>query len=111
MINWIVIVVLVVIALFLLKMNRLRHKFWIILIVLLALFFYVTITLVHTANKFDLSNTEGMFSAGKVYLGWLGNGFQNLKVLTGKAIGMDWASTNGSFLNKTKSEKNKTISK
>ncbi len=110
MINWIIIIVLVLIAFFLLKINRIRHKFWILLIIFLALFFYITITVVHTTNQFDFSNTKGIFNAGKVYLGWLGNGFQNLKALAGNVIGMDWDSTNGSFSNKP-AEKDKTTNK
>ena len=38
MISWIVIIVLLVIAFFVLKFNHLKHRFWLIMIILFALF-------------------------------------------------------------------------
>ncbi len=61
--------------------------------------------LVTEKNSLDLTTSEGFFNAVKVYTGWLGNGFQNLKSLTGRAIGMDWKSTNGTFIGKSKSKR------
>ena len=107
MISWVIIAILVVFALFALKVNKMRHGIWIIVIILLVLFLYVSVTLIYSNNKVELNTSEGIFQAGKVYLGWLGNGFQNLKVIMGNVIKMDWASTNGSFFNKTEIEAEK----
>ena len=107
MISWIVIVVLLVIAFFVLRFNHLKHRFWLIMLVLFALFLYTTISIVNNANNFDLTTASGFFDASKVYLGWLGSGFQNLKVLSGNAVKMDWTKTNGSFLDKKDTTKNK----
>jgi hypothetical protein len=98
MITITIIAVLIVVAVVLIKMNHFRHKMTIIAVLVFALFLYSTVTIVHKANEFDLTTTEGVFDALKVYLGWLGNGFGNLKTLTGNAIKMDWSSTNGTFL-------------
>ena len=94
MINWIVLVVLIVVGIFAIKLNHLKHRFFIIILILLALFISTIITLLHDENDFDFKSADGIIKAGKVYLGWLGNGFHNVKLLSGKAIEMDWTSTN-----------------
>ena len=69
---------------------------------LLALFLYISINVVYDKYKIELNSVEGVFTAAKIYTGWLANSFQNLKVLTGNAMKMDWTKTNASFFNKTK---------
>lgn len=97
MISLAVVVILLVVGVFAIKMNHLKHRFFIIMLVLLALFLYTTIYVVNSKNNLEITSVDGAFNAGKVYLGWLANGFGNLKDLTGRAIGMDWTSTNKSF--------------
>lgn len=98
MISWIVIVILVVVGIFAIKMNHLRHRVFIIILVLLALFLYSSMALVSSRNDLGFDSSEGIMTALKVYTGWLANGFQNLKVVAGNAIKMDWSSTNGTFV-------------
>jgi len=97
MISWIIVVVLLVIGIFAIRMNHFRHKIFIVGLLLFALFLYGSLVVVSSLNDFDLKTSEGIMDAGKLYFGWLGNGFKNLKTITGNAIGMDWTSTNGSF--------------
>lgn len=101
MISLIIIIVLVLVAIVLLKTNHFRHRMWIFLLILLTLFLYVSLTLVKNQNDLSFNSTEGVFNSIKVYIGWLANGFQNLKSITGNAIGMDWTSTDKTFFNKT----------
>ena len=101
MISWVVIAVLIVLAFIILKTNHFKHRTWVILLVLLALFLYISISLVNTKHDLNVSSTEGFFNSVKVYSGWLANGFQNLKTITGNAIKMDWASADKTFFNKT----------
>jgi hypothetical protein len=108
MISWIVIIVLVIVGVMAIKLNHLKHRFFIILLVLLALFLYTSMSMVSNENTLDLKSSEGVFSAVKVYLGWLAHGFDNLRSLTGKAIGMDWTSTNGTFFDAEKNSKEDT---
>ncbi len=82
-------------------MSSARHKIGLIVFALIILFLYVTSWVVLTKNNLDFNSTEGFADAAKVYLGFLGNGFQNLKALAGRAIDMDWTSTNGTLFNKT----------
>jgi len=107
MISWIVIVILVLVGIFAIKMNHLRHRIFIILLVLFALFLYLSITLITVQNELDLSSTKGFLNGIKVYGGWVAHSFTNLKALTGDAIGMDWTSTNASFFDSSKDEKDK----
>lgn len=102
MISWVVIVILVGAAIIALKMNRLRHKIWIILLIFVALFLYVSMAIVYKENQLEFNSVEGILRSAKVYVGWLGNSFQNLKTVVGNAIKMDWTSSkNISFFNKT----------
>ena len=96
-IHWIVIVILVVIGLMVIKMSDIKHRFFILLLIFLALFLYTSMLFISQKNNLDLSTSEGVFQAIKVYMGWLANGFHNVKSLVGKAIDMDWKSTNSSF--------------
>src|SRR3989344_221117 len=97
MISWIVIAIPVMVGIIAIKLNHLRHRFFIIILILLALFLYTSAALVTEKNNLDLKSTEGIFNAFKVYSGWLANGFENLKEVTGKIIKMDWTSTDGKF--------------
>ncbi len=101
MISWIVIVILVIVGIFAIKMNHLRHRIFIILLILLALFLYTSIAVITNQNNLEINNVEGVFQLTKVYTGWLANGFENLKTMTGNIIKMDWTSTNASFFDKT----------
>lgn len=102
MIFWIIVAIVLIGGFVLIKLSSTKSQIKLIFVVLLALFLFGTILVVYAKNKFELTSYGGFLDAGKVYLGWLGNGFQNLKSLAGKAIGMDWESTNGTFFNKTK---------
>lgn len=95
MINWIIIVILVIVAVFAMKMNHLKHRAFILVIIVLALFFYASVTYIASRNNLTMDNYDGFIRTMKVYGGWLGNGFQNVKVLTGNAVKMDWTSVNG----------------
>jgi hypothetical protein len=109
MISWLIIIGLVIAAVFALKMNHLRHRVWIILIIMLALFLYATMALVYRQNEIKLNTAEDFIHASRIYLGWLGHSFDNLKLLTGNAVRMDWTSANSTLLSKNP-EQNKKIS-
>ena len=102
MTSWIVILILIIVGIFAIRLNHIKHRFIIILLVLLALFLYSSINLVSTKNSLELNNVDGIFSAVKVYTGWLANGFYNLKEISGKAISLDWSNSNASFIENKK---------
>lgn len=107
MISWIVVLILIVTGIFAIKLNHLRHRFLIIVLLVIALFLYTTMNLVSTENNLDFKTTEGVFHSIKVYIGWLANGFDNLKELTGQAINLDWSKSNASFFDKNNSNSTK----
>lgn len=106
MLNWIIIVLLVVVGIIAIKMNHLRHRIFIIILILIALFFYVTLTFVSNKNNVDLTTMNGFMNGVKVYGGWLVHNFQNIRSLTGNAINMDWTATNGTIF---KNNSNSTL--
>jgi uncharacterized membrane protein YjdF len=104
MLNWIIIFVLVMAGIYVLKLNHLRHRFWIFFLIFLAIFLYVSIVIVNSKYDLNFTTFDGLSNSIKVYLGWLGNGFHNMGVLAGNAIKMDWtSSSNKSLLDKTNS--------
>ena len=97
MISWLIIGIIALVWIMAIKMNHFRHKIFIMILLLFILFLYGSLMVVSTINDLNLDSSEGVVDAGKLYFGWLANGFQNLKTVSGKVIGMDWTSTNGSF--------------
>ncbi|MFA5855948.1 MAG: hypothetical protein WC867_01205 [Candidatus Pacearchaeota archaeon] len=94
MISWLIIISLIIIAIFLIRSNHLKKRFFIWTVFIVIVFLYVTITYVDTKNNLDFSNPQKFFSSSKVYLSWLGGGFGNLKSITGYAVNMDWETEN-----------------
>jgi len=101
MISLVIIVVLFIVGLYILKISHFRHRFFIILLILLAIFLYVSLTIVNSKHNLNFTTFDGVSNSFKVYMGWLANGFQNLKTITGNAVKMDWTSADKTFFNKT----------
>jgi hypothetical protein len=91
--NWIIIFVLVMIGIYLLKINHFKHRFWIFFLVFIAIFLFVSISVVQSKYHLSFATFDDLSKSVKIYLGWLSNGFGNMKVLTGNAIKMDWTSS------------------
>ena len=102
-----VIVIFLVIGVLAIKMSDLRHRFFVLFLILCALFLYSSFMIISEKHLLDLSSSKGVFAAMGVYSEWLVHSYENVKVLTGKAIEMDWVSTK-----KTKQNgQNKTVQK
>jgi len=52
-------------------------------------------------QNINLKTPEGAKLAINLYVGWMGNSFTNLKVLSGQAIKLDWRSLNKTDSNQT----------
>ena len=111
MINWIIIIILIVVGILAIKMNHLKHRTFIIILIVLALFFYLSVTYIASKNNLSMNSYGGFVNTMKVYTGWLANGFGNMKALTGNAVKMDWTSTNGTFFNNKSNANQQTVSK
>ena len=98
--NWVIILIAVIAVVIVSKVIHFRHfqhKITAILIIVLTLFLYSTFTAVVHNHDIDLKTVPGVMSAGKVYVVWLGQAFNNLKTLTGNAVKMDWMPQNVSI--------------
>lgn len=119
MVNWFIIILVIAAVLLIIKAMHLRHfkhRVFAVILILLVLFLASTIYLVSDKNEIDMTTANGFYKGIQVYGGWLSHSFQNVKVLTGNAINMDWTSVNGSFFDKntkkdTKKSGSKTIKK
>lgn len=90
MASWIILAILIALIFLVFKVRHFRHRIFTIVLILLVIFFYLTIPQVILNNDVDLKSFNGIIKAGKLYVIWLGQSFNNLKILTGQALGMDW---------------------
>lgn len=98
MISWFIIILIIAGILVLMKIGHIkhsRHKIGLMIFVILLLFFISSIYFVAAINHVDMTTLNGFGNGMKIYTGWLLNTFDNIKTLTGAAIGLDWRATNG----------------
>ena len=100
MISWIVIAILIVVGIIALKLNHLRHRMFILGLIIFALFLYTSMNVIAEKNNLDFKSSDGIIDAIKLYVGWLANGFDNMRSLVGNIVKMDWSSVNGTFFDK-----------
>ena len=105
MMNVLIIAVLLVLAMIVIKINPLRHKLFIIFVISLVLFLYLTLIMVNNRHDLDFRSTQGIIHSIKVYTGWLSNSFNNMLAITGHAGKMDWTNANTSVFNKSQKDK------
>jgi len=72
------------------KAKRIQHKVYTIAMILLIVFFYTTGSKVIADNNLNIQTFEGLVTAGRLYLNWLGHVFTNTKTVLGNALKMDW---------------------
>jgi len=82
-------VVILLIWLFI-EIKRAKHKFFAILVILVILFLYFSITIVFKDQSVDYKSMNGISNASKIYFNWLGFFYGNVKSLTLNTINMDW---------------------
>lgn len=92
--NWLIVIIFVVLILIFVKMRYLKHKIFVILMIILLLTIYLTASNVLSGYDINWKSVTGVEKAVKVYFVWLGGVFDNLKVMTGNAIKMDWGMKN-----------------
>jgi len=88
--NWIIIIILIILAFFFLRMKHLRHKIYMVVLIVVILFVYITAGNILAKHNISLKTTEGIIQGIKVYYAWLGGVFDNFKTIAGNAIKMDW---------------------
>lgn len=101
MVNWVIIVLAILCIYILTKVSHLRHKFFTIFVIILIFLAFGAVSIFNSNNKLNLNTVEGAITAGKLYVIWLGNAFDNVKTLTGKAVQMEWTVTNKTLVDKS----------
>lgn len=97
MVQWILIglaIIAVIIVSKLIHFKHLKHRLTAIFLILLLFFAYASVSGVIKSNSIDITTPSGVFQAAKVYFSWLGLVFDNMRVVTGNVIRMDWAPGN-----------------
>ncbi len=89
--NWVIIVVLIVLAFVFLRMKHMKHKLFLIILIFALLFIYTSGSRVLARQDINWKSMSGIEKGVKVYFAWLGGVFDNLKVITANAIKMDWS--------------------
>lgn len=92
--NWIIIAILVVLVLIFARFRYIKHKVFLILFILILLFLYITTTRIFADQHINWKSVAGIEKGTMIYFAWLRGAFDNVKVLTGNVIKMDWAMKN-----------------
>jgi len=90
MVNWIILAALILLVIIFFKAKRTQHKIYTILIVLIIIFIYVTGSRIISENNVNIKTLDGIILAGKLYFSWLVNVFNNIKIIAGNAIKLNW---------------------
>lgn len=83
--------------------SRMHHmsgklfRFLVIFLIALVLFG----VLLAYINGIDMSQSDGLIKAGKLYGAWLGNAGKNIAKITGYAVHQDWSTNVSAILNNT----------
>ena len=88
--NWILILAFVIFTIVMYKFRETGHKFRLVTITVIGLFFTISLMLIYTRNDIDLTTLQGLITAGKLYLSWLTQMFDNIVKVSGNVIKMDW---------------------
>jgi len=93
MVNFFIIAIFLIMVVFLaFKWNNLRTKTAYIFIFLGVSFLLLTGYLIFSGNEINLSSVEGISSAAKIYVSWLGHAGSNIIKVSSYALNQEWKS-------------------
>ena len=95
--NWWLIAIIVVGGLLLLRFKEVRHRFGLMVTLILIIFFVASVGQLYATHNLDLSSFDGIVSAGKVYFSWLGNALGNTLKVTSYVVKQDWSVNSTNF--------------
>ena len=85
---WIILALIVLMVLF--KFKEIRHKIGLITIAIIALFFVFSFLQLRTIHKIDLTTFDGVLSAGRIYVSWMGNVVSNIVGVSSYVVDQQW---------------------
>jgi hypothetical protein len=86
----VLIIGLVVLIYLVFELKRMKHKLFAFFLIALILFGFFSFNLVFKGEEIPMNNITDFGNAAKLYFGWAGYIFNNVKVVTTNAIQMDW---------------------
>jgi len=72
MITWIAVGVLVIVGLFLLKIEHHTRKYKVLGMILIGLIIYISVIGIFSSGQVDLTSPKGIVSGVYLYFGWIG---------------------------------------
>ena len=96
------IILLIIIVWIFVEAKRAKHKFIAVILIILIIFSYLSISYVFKNKVVDYKTVSGLMSAGKIYFSWLGYAFGNVKMATSNAIKMNWQGNSTSSMKSKK---------
>ena len=83
-------IILIVLIYVLTEVKRMKHKFVSLFLIALILFGFFSFTFVFAGKNLTVNSIADVEKMGNLYFSWLGNLFNNVKIITTNAIHMDW---------------------
>ncbi|NMB66778.1 hypothetical protein GYA25_01835 [Candidatus Woesearchaeota archaeon] len=90
----ITLIALVVLVLILFEVKKTKHKVLLILVLGFILFGYFSFVMVFKNKPISIKNLSDVDNLLNLYFSWLGQVFNNIKIITGQITKMDWSSNN-----------------
>lgn len=85
-----IVIAIIVIIYILFIFKGMRHKFFTLFLIGLVLFAFFSFSFVFEGKNIPLNNISDLGKASQIYFAWLGNAFNNVKIVTTQAIKMNW---------------------
>ena len=92
--NWLLILLIVALLAIVIKIAHFKTKIILTIVIVTFLFFYVSFSLITKDEAVNLNTARGVIDAGKIYLSWFGQAFNNMRTITANVIGLDWLPEN-----------------
>ncbi len=89
--NWWVILIIFVAIIILFKFKHVSHKFHLMVILIIILFFYISFSNILSRNEIEINSISGMAVAGEAYYDWMRHVFDNTRTIVGNVVRMDWS--------------------
>ncbi len=94
--NWVIIIfIAIVVFVFVIsKIMGIKQNIFAFIIIALVLFSFLSFSLAFNGKNISIDSVAGLQEAGVIYLAWVGNAFDNVKIITTQAIKLDWQTNN-----------------
>lgn len=94
--NWVIIIFIAIVVLVFIisKIAGVKQNIFAFIIITLILFSFLSFSLAFKGKDISINSLGDLQEAGVIYLAWVGNAFDNVKIITTQAIKLDWQANN-----------------